>query len=116
MNQRLTSFCYESRRRFWRFLPNNMDSVRYRFFSMTENLVRSMVDSLVVVHWSEKVGEFSKDFVAFPNGKRPEFFYVRGGGPGPLYANVMTSEDQWHTYVCHKPSEKEKEVNICVLE
>jgi len=83
---------------------------------MTEDLVRLMVDSLVVVHWNEKVGEFNKDFVAFPNGKRPEVFYARGGGSTPLHVRVMVGEDQWHTYVCHKPSEKEKEVNICVLE
>ena len=84
---------------------------------MTEDEIKLMVDSLVVVHWNETVGEFNEDFVAFPNGKRPEFFYARGGGvPGPLYVYVMTSENEWHTFVCHKPSEKEGDVNICVLE
>jgi hypothetical protein len=93
-----------------------MDSAKYRFFSMTEEVVKLMVDALVVVHWNERVGEFNKDFVAFPNGKRPEFFYARGGGSTPLHVRVMVGEDQWQTFVCHNPSEREGDVNICVLE
>jgi len=83
---------------------------------MTKEEVKLMISALVVVHWSEKIDGFSRDFIAFFNGLRPEVFSVRGGGPGPLYVRVMVHEDQWETFVCHKPSEKEGDVNICVLE
>jgi len=83
---------------------------------MTKEEVKLMVSALIVVHWNEKFDGFNQDFVAFPNGNRPKVFSVRGGGPGPLYVRVMVHEDQWQMFVCHKPSDKEGDVNICVLE